>query len=104
MSVIDINETNFGSLITQLREQIERLKQRCVNAETAVAALSIENRLQKQQIAKLTDDNKAITEQYQNLKAGTANGASPEEVEQLRNRYLAMIREIDDCIDKLNGR
>lgn len=104
MSSIDVSDTTFGQVICQLREQIELLKQRCISAEATVAALSIENRVQQHRIEELTQDNQRLDEQYHDLIAGTSTGASPEEIERLRDRYLAMIREIDDCIDKLNGR
>ncbi|MBQ0056235.1 MAG: hypothetical protein KBT20_01150 [Bacteroidales bacterium] len=88
----------------QLREQVGLLKERCVAAEKKVALLEQKSQSDEAKIVQLEQQNKDITEKYQNLMAGAATATSPEEIERLRNRYLAMIREIDDCIEKLNGR
>lgn len=86
-----------------LRQQIQLLKERCINAETEVARLKEENQAKQDAICELEKANQELTDKYHGLQAGTVQCASAEEVENLRNRYLAMIREIDLCLSKLNG-
>jgi len=100
-----MNEINlFGPLLENLRQQIELLKQRSLQAEARVAELEQLQAEQQDQYKALEEQNQALTEKYQNLQAGAAAATTPNEIEDLRNRYLAMIREIDECIDRLNGR
>lgn len=100
-----MNENNlFGPLLDELRKQIAMLKKRCLDAEARVAELEQQHNGQQERIERLEAEKLALTENYQNLKAGAANVATGEEIEELRSRYLAMIREIDECIERLNGR
>ncbi|MBR0036134.1 MAG: hypothetical protein IJP70_00670 [Bacteroidales bacterium] len=100
-----MNEINlFGPLLEKLQKQITLLKQRCLDAEARVAELEGQQAEQQEAMQRLEEENRIWSEKYQNLKAGAVSAASSEEIEDLRNRYLAMIREIDECIDRLNGR
>lgn len=100
-----MNENNlFGPLLDELCKQIAMLKKRCLDAEARVAELEQQHNDQQERIERLEAEKLALTENYQNLKAGAANVATGEEIEELRSRYLAMIREIDECIERLNGR
>lgn len=100
---IEIGDTGFAALMEDLRRQIDLLKQRCIAAETEVTQLKQSQQVQQERIAELEQTNRELTDRYNNLQAGTASGTSAEEIESLRNRYLAMIREIDLCLSKLNG-
>lgn len=89
---------DFRRLTADLRSLVVRLKERCSIAEQKIEQ-------QKQEIADLNSRidqlealNQEITSKYQSLKAGMATGESPDEVSALKDRYLAMAREIDDCI------
>lgn len=104
MSSFDLRHSTFNSGIEKLRQQISLLCENYTSAKATIAALTIENKIQQQRIDQLTQQNQLLTEQYRDLRAGTANGASAEEIEALKARYVAMIREIDECIEKLNGR
>lgn len=100
-----MNEINlFGPLLDNLRAQVETIKQRCLKAEAQVAELEADKAGMQERTRQLEEENRILTEKYQNLRAGTASVASAEEIEDLRSRYLAMIREIDECIDKLDGK
>ena len=100
----EIEDTRFAELMKKLLRQVELLKGRCIVAEEEATRLKKANQEQQAHIAELEQANQKLTDKYQNLKAGTATGgASAEEIQNLRNRYLAMIREIDLCLQKLNG-
>ena len=97
------NNDGFATSLDNLKRQIAMLKQRCIDDEAEISALREANGRQQERIAELEKNETEIAEKYRSLRAGTVQGASAEEVENLRNRYLAMIREIDLCLDKLNG-
>ncbi len=100
---IEIGDTSFAALMDGLRQQIQLLKVRCIDAETEVARLKTENQEKQSKISELEKENQELNDKYLGLQASAVKGASPEEVENLRDRYLAMIREIDLCLSKLNG-
>lgn len=100
---VEIGDTRFAALMGGLRQQIELLKQRCIEAESQVDQLKQISQEQQDRIMQLESDNQSLAEKYQGLQAGSAVGSSAEEITKLRDRYLAMIREIDLCLTKLNG-
>lgn len=100
---IDQGDNGFAFLLYNLRRQISLLKERCTAAEAEVTALKEAHRRQGEQLRALEEEHRTLTEKYQSLQAGAPQGASANEIEPLRSRYLAMIREIDLCLDKLNG-
>ena len=100
---VEISDTSLAALMKGLRQQIEVLKERCIKAETECKRLQEENQTQQNRIGELEKINQELNEKYRSLQAGTIQGASAEEVKNLRDRYLAMIREIDLCLSKLNG-
>lgn len=100
---IEIGDTGFATMMEGLRQQIELLKERCINAETEVARLKAENQENQIKIGELEKANQELNDKYISLQAGATQTVSAEEVENLRDRYLAMIREIDLCLSKLNG-
>lgn len=100
---VEIGDTSLATLMEGLRRQVELLKERCITAETECNRLQEETQNQQNRIGELEKANRELNEKYQNLQAGTVQGASTEEVKILRDRYLAMIREIDLCLSKLNG-
>ena len=103
LMTIEIGDTSFADLMDKLCKQVELTKARCKTAE-AEANLLRDKLAEKQfRIEELEKQNQELSQKYQGLQAGTANGASPEEIATLRDRYLAMIREIDLCLSRLNG-
>lgn len=100
---IEIGDTSFAALIQELRKQVNLLKERCALAEAKAEELTEVNQLQQSRINELENSNEELTNKYQGLRAGTAQGASEEDLRKLQDRYLAMIREIDSCLSKLNG-
>ena len=98
-----IGDTSFAALFESLRFQVEWLKKRCVKAEQEAAALNQQLQEQQTRMEELEKSNQELTEKYNGLQAGTVTGASAEEISKLRDRYLAMIREIDLCLSRLNG-
>ena len=98
-----IGDTSFADLFASLRFQVEWLKRRCTSAEQEAASLRQQLQEQQAHIEELENANKEITEKYNGLQAGTVTGASAEEIAKLRDRYLAMIRERDLCLSRLNG-
>lgn len=100
------NQMGSAKIIQQveiLKQQVELLKQRCVAAESRVSDLMSQKLQSQVRITELEMQNRELVSKYKNLQAGTASGRSNEEMTELKNRYLALIREIDDCIEKLNG-
>lgn len=97
---------NFKQLVTELRIMVDAIMERCAKAESRVVELEAEVEQHKTRIAELEKANGELTSRYNDLKAGLSQGQSPEEVARLKDRYLAMISEIDECIAKLehNGR
>ena len=100
---VEIGDTSFVALMKNLRKQVDQLKARCIASETKLAEQQQINQEQQEQIFALQQANQELADKYQHLQAGAINGTSAEEIENLRNRYLAMIREIDLCLSKLNG-
>lgn len=94
---------NMAQLIAGLKEQIEQLKERCVAAEARVAELNGQKLQSQLRVAELEQSNRDLAKKYKSLQAGTASGHTASEMAALKGKYLTMIREIDDCIEKLNG-
>lgn len=101
--IVEIGDTGFAALMNGLRQQVILLKERCIKAETEVINLKQSSLEQQQRICELEKANEELTNKYHGLQAGTTAGASAKEIEELRNRYIAMIQEIDSCLTKLNG-
>jgi len=94
---------NIAQLIVDLKEQVELLKRRCEAAEARVAELNGQKLQSQLRVAELEQSNRELASKYKSLQAGTAMGQSASEMASLKGKYLTMIREIDDCIEKLNG-
>lgn len=94
---------NIAKLIADLKEQIEALKTRCQTAEARVAELNSQKLQSQLRVAELEQRNQELISKYRSLQAGTMSGNDNTEMAQLKAKYLTMIREIDDCIEKLNG-
>ena len=90
---------DFRRLTTDLRSLVACLKERCSIAERKVEQQKEEIEGLNSRISELEALNKDITSKYESLQAGLAQGGgSPEELANLKDRYLALVREIDDCI------
>lgn len=89
---------DFRRLIADLRSLVMALKERCSSAERKIAQQQQEIADLNQRIAELETLNKDLTSKYQNLQAGMTQGRSTGEISELKDRYLALVREIDDCI------
>lgn len=100
---VEIGDTSFVALMNNLRQQVGLLKQRCKTAEEELTAQRQANADQEEEISQLKQANQELADKYKRLQAGVSMGSSAEEIEELRDRYLAMIREIDLCLTKLNG-
>ncbi len=93
---------NFRKLTTDLRTLIAQLKRRCLEAEARVSDLQRQVEEQQAKIKQLEAEKAALDRKYQNLQSGlAATGGNPEQVEQLKKQYLAMVSEIDACIETL---
>jgi chromosome segregation ATPase len=93
---------DFRKLTTDLRTLISRLKQRCLEAEARVADLQRQLDEQQERIKQLEAEKAELDRKYQNLQSGlAATGGNPAQVEQLKKQYLAMVSEIDACIETL---
>ena len=95
---------NLTPQIDELRRQVALLRERCLSSESQVRELISRNAQSQLRVAELEKANQELMQKFRNLQAGTATSRNADDVAQLRSRYLAMIREIDDCIEKLNGR
>ncbi|MCF0180567.1 MAG: hypothetical protein HUJ97_10050 [Bacteroidales bacterium] len=89
---------NFSKLIGDLRMLVDSLMVRCTNAETKLAERDSEIENLKARIKDLETQKQEITSKYESLKAGAINGMNPEDMAGLKDKYLALVREIDDCI------
>lgn len=77
---------------------VEALKVRCSAAEQKVAEKGREIEALQSQIKDLNSQLSLITSKYESLKAGMAQGETREELASQKDKYLALVREIDDCI------
>lgn len=92
----------FRQLIADLRELTELLKTRCQEAESQVADLQRQLDEQQAVIEQLRADKEALQTKYANLQTGlAATAGNPEQVALLKQKYLAMVSEIDACIATL---
>lgn len=96
-----MGNSDFSQLLKDLRSQVKRLEERCAQAESRISELVEQDRNNQVRIGELQSANRELTQRFQNLQA-SSSGRTADETEALRERYLAMIREIDDCIAKLN--
>lgn len=92
---------NIRKQLIDLRSLIITLEERCTALKIQNADLRNLVAEQKKQIEGLEILNQQLETKYRNLQIGMAAGHSSEEVESLKNRFMAMVREIDDCIAKL---
>ena len=97
---------DFRRLTTDLRSLVACIRERCSIAENKVEQQKLEIARLNSSIEQLEASNKEITSKYQSLQAGMASGCgSAAEVSALKDRYLALVREIDECIKLMqNGR
>ena len=109
---------DFRRLIAELRSLVAALEERCTAAEAREA--SLRNELERAQAHgdETEAQLRAVTARYENLQAGLrADGhalldggaagcgeAVEAAVRAQRDRYLALVREIDDCIARLERR
>lgn len=102
---------DFRRLLTDLRTLVSALEARCTAAEAREASLRRE--LDEAQVRghELEERLREVTARYENLQSGLGAGgeradgeAARASVRAQRDRYLALVREIDDCIAKLERR
>lgn len=89
---------DFRGLTDDLRTLVACIKERCSIAERKIEQQKQEIAQLNSRIAELEALNEDITSKYQSLQAGMTMSGSAEEVSALKDRYLALVREIDDCI------
>lgn len=93
---------DFRKLTDDLRLLIEKLKQRCLEAEARASDLQRQLAQQQQRCRQLEKELAELDTKYQNLQsAKAAIGGNPEQTERLKSQYLAMVSEIDACIRTL---
>lgn len=90
---------DFRKLINDLRMLVNSLMVRCTNAEEKLAERDLEIKNLKAQVEALNAEKTELTSKYNNLKEGAIQGQNPEDVTRLKEKYLALVREIDDCIN-----
>lgn len=94
---------NIRRQLIDLRSLIVTLEERCTALRNQNTELLNRVAEQRKQIEGLESLNQQLETKYRNLQIGMSAGHSPEEVASLKNRFMAMVREIDDCIAKLEG-
>ncbi|MDO4496366.1 MAG: hypothetical protein Q4B58_00820 [Bacteroidales bacterium] len=94
---------NIAKSIELLKQQIEQLKKRCQAAEARIVDLNSQKLQSQLRVAELEQSNQELISKYKNLQAGAVAGLNRQEMAQMKARYLTLIKEIDDCIEKLNG-
>ena len=93
---------DFRKLTGDLRRLIGQLKKRCLEAEARVADLQRQLDEQQEKCRKLEKEKAELDRKYQALQTGlAATGGNREQVERLKEQYLAIVSEIDACIETL---
>lgn len=89
--------------LIDLRSLVITLEERC----TAFAAQNGELRVLLAESIRQKEEMEAQVRQletkYRNLQTAMSAKHSPEEMSDLKDRFMTMVREIDDCIAKLEG-
>ncbi len=96
---------DFKKLLHELRALIVTLEERCTASESYNAELLQQVEQQQKRIEALEAEKTRLESNYRDLQSGMALGSahSEEEIKMLKDRFLGMVHEIDDCIAKLNG-
>ena len=93
---------NLSKQTADLRTLLEQLKQRCLEAESRVSDLQQQLAEQHTRYEQLEAEKSALEMKYQSLQTGlTAIGNDPQQIDQLKAQYLAMVSELDACIAML---
>jgi predicted nucleic acid-binding Zn-ribbon protein len=93
---------DFRKLTGDLRVLIGRLKKRCIEAEARATDLQRQLDEQQEKYKRLEMEKAELDKKYQYLRSGlAASGNDPEQMERLKKQYLAMVSEIDACIQTL---
>ena len=93
---------DLRKLTSDLRMLIDRLKKRCIEAEARITDLQRQLDEQQEKCRQLEQEKAELDRKYQYLRSGlAASGNDPEQVERLKKQYLAMVSEIDACIQTL---
>jgi len=100
---IEPMSVNIRRQLIDLRSLIVTLEERCTALKTQNTDLRNLIAEQRKQIEGLEILNRQLETKYRNLQIGVSAGHSPKEVTTIKNRFMAMVREIDDCIAKLGG-
>lgn len=94
---------DLQSLTSELRALISKLLQRCTAAESRVTELEVALAGRDARIATLEQQLSDLTSKYQSLQTGMTQGSDPAQIAALKERYLVMVHEIDDCIAQLQN-
>ena len=95
---------DLRTLTSGLRELIGQLKRRCTEAEARATDLQRQVEDLQSRIQGLEAEKDELNTRFQHLQTGlAATGRDPQQVALLKERYLAMVSEIDACIAKLQG-
>lgn len=89
---VDLRKT-----IEDLRSLVDALKVRCSLAETRLQDRENEIVNLKAQVETGKTQLSKLTEKYESLKMGMV-AADADGLSQMKDNYLALVREIDDCI------
>ena len=93
---------DIRQLTADLRALIGLLKRRCLEAEARVEDLQRQVSQQQSHIDLLEAEKTELETKYHQLQtAAAATGKDPGQVALLKEQYLAMVSEIDACIDTL---
>lgn len=100
---------DFYRLLTNLRTLVSALEARCTAAEARETSLRQTLEEERARNKTLKETLYEVTSRYENLQVGLGAGSSDVttaesvrvSVRVQRNKYLALVREIDDCIAKL---
>lgn len=95
---------NLSKQTDDLRKLIDRLKERCLEAERRASELQAQLAEKQARLSMAEEEKSALEMKYRNLQAGlAATGRDPQLVDQLKSQYLAMVSELDACISKLQN-
>lgn len=95
---------DFRQLTVELRVLINRLKQRCLEAEARNDDMERKITSLQERVAQLEEENNTLRTKYSDLQTGIAAASQTGDASQtdhLKEQYLAMVSEIDACIAML---
>lgn len=95
--------TSLSSLINELRLQHANLQARCNALQAQIEHLEKEIELRNEKIENLTNELAQSEVRYKNLQISQRAELDTRQLQENKERFAKLVREIDKCISLLNG-